>query len=162
MECHCCPHRADIDAGKYARTPFRRTPCAKCALKESSFKTLEFDVWRRDAGVGPEGMAATEVEAEGDGAEAMPVSVLTELAAALISLPSELRDVVCWRLAGWSYRKIGVAQGIGATAVEMRHQRAMKLCPCLWAAFARKMARHHKWRTNSERRPRALTGGNRR
>ena len=29
-ECHMCQHKADIEAGKYACTPWRKTPCAGC------------------------------------------------------------------------------------------------------------------------------------
>ena len=141
MECHRCKHSEEIAAGKYANTPFRKTPCAKCKLEETSRRTREFDLWRVDASVGPEDVAASEFLTEKENGDLMPVSVLSVLAEAMLALPGELRDVVCSRLAGMSYKEIAKVQGTAVTTAEMRHQRAMRLSPCLWAAFSRKVTR---------------------
>jgi hypothetical protein len=147
MECHHCKHRAEIKAGKYATTRFRRTPCGKCELRENSIRTMEVDLDRPvyDPGKGGPSQPVYDrapFPEEADATEAkMPVGVMEELVARLLSLPRELRDVVCWRFTGLTYPEIARKQRITTAGAEVRHKRAMRLFPELRELFIAKMAR---------------------
>jgi len=155
MECHRCQHREAIEAGKYAKTPFRRTPCAKCELREVSLRTMTVDPERPvfvpggEDGVNTPGRSGEESacamvpfteEAEG-GETKLPVGVLEELVARLLTLPQEVRDVVCWRFLGLEYKEIARKQRITAAGAEARHKRAMRLFPELRELFVLKTLR---------------------
>ena len=147
MECHRCQHREALEAGKYAGVPFRRTPCAKCELKEVSIRTMEVDPDRPVFMPGREGLLESSCrvepfpdEAEGED-KSMPVRVMEELVARLLTLPTELRDVVCWRFAGMEYQEIAKRQKITAAGAEARHRRAMRMFPELRELFIVKTAR---------------------
>jgi DNA-directed RNA polymerase specialized sigma24 family protein len=71
----------------------------------------------------------------------MPVGVMEELVARLLSLPQELRDVVCWRFTGLTYPEIARVQRITTAGAEARHERAMRLFPELRELFIVKTAR---------------------
>ncbi len=149
MECHRCQYREDIDAGKYAGMPFQRTPCAKCELREVSLRTMAVDPERPAYVVGGEvgaestcAMVPFPEEAEAGAAEAkLPVDVMEELVARLLTLPQELRDVVCWRFMGLEYKEIARKQRITTAGAEARHDRAMRLFPELRQLFIVKTAR---------------------
>lgn len=132
MQCHKCPHHADVQAGKYARVPFKKTPCGSCTLDESSQYTKEFDEKR--------GVAVNEAETKDDGGW-LPVVVMLEFVKAIMALPQELRDVVCWRYLGHKYRDIAAAQKTTMACAEARHRRAMELAPVLKALFPVKEAK---------------------
>lgn len=79
MLCHKCPTNLDIQSGKFASTPWERTPCASCNFTESSF-SLEYDP-NRDKRPTPDASAlAADIDM-------LPVSVLTEMAAGLSAFP---------------------------------------------------------------------------
>ena len=154
-ECHKCPHRQEIDAGKYAKTPFRRTPCGKCELRECSLRTMAvdpdrpvFDPGAQRGGTAP-GQAGDGLyvdvpfpeEAEAGEAK-LPVGVMEELVSRLLSLPQEVRDVVCWRFVGLEYKEIARKQRTTTAGAEARHRRAMRLFPELRELFILKTARH--------------------
>ena len=139
MECHRCQHSRDVKRGKYAETAFELTPCSRCELDDDSQGTREFDESRLSGSVAPEDVAVDPDLSEIDGADTMPVSVLRVMAASLLTLPTNVRDAVCWRLAGWTYREIAEVQNVPASTVEMRQKRAMELCPSLCAVFSRKV-----------------------
>jgi DNA-directed RNA polymerase specialized sigma24 family protein len=81
-------------------------------------------------------------EAEAEAAEAkLPVDVMEELVARLLTLPQELRDVVCWRFMGLEYKEIARKQRITTAGAEARHDRAMRLFPELRQLFIVKTAR---------------------
>jgi hypothetical protein len=145
MECHRCPHREAVENGKYAVGSFRQTPCARCILEDVSARTLEADEERPVFAVGSEeGVEAPEPvapEPEEETADMMPVEVLAEFAGRLLELPQDVRDVVCMRFLGMSYRKIGRRQGLTTAGAEARHERGMRLFPPLRALFARKMVK---------------------
>ena len=141
MECHKCEHQKDVEAGKYAKTPFGRTPCAKCGLRESSIRTIEVDpdrpVVMPGRPVGSESIDevkpfAEELEVT---EEKLPVSVLTELFVRLMALPRELRDIVCWRFVGLTYPEIGKKHRVTSAGAEARHRRAMRMFPELRQLF---------------------------
>ena len=147
MECHRCKHREALEGGKYAGVPFRRTPCAKCELKEVSLRTMEVDPERPVFMPGREGLAESscgmepfpeEGEAED---KSLPVRVMEELVARLLTLPQELRDVVCWRFMGMEYQDIAKKQRITAAGAEARHRRAMRMFPELSQLFILKTTR---------------------
>jgi hypothetical protein len=145
MECHKCKHREDLEAGKYAKTRFRRTPCGKCELREISIRTMEVDLDRPiyDPGKGGPSQPVYDVDpfAEEAVETKMSVGVMEELVARLLSLPRELRDVVCWRFTGLTYPKIARKQRITTAGAEARHKRAMRLFPELRELFIAKTAR---------------------
>jgi DNA-directed RNA polymerase specialized sigma24 family protein len=148
MECHRCQHRKVIDSGRYARTPFRRTPCAKCELRELSPRTVAVDpdrpayVTGKDCPGEPTCEMVTFAEEEETDEAMLPVGVMEELVARLLNLPQEVRDVVCLRFAGMDYKDIGRRQRITAAGAEARHERAMRLFPELRELFVLKTARH--------------------
>jgi hypothetical protein len=148
MQCHRCEHREAVEAGKYASRAFGRTPCAKCELQEDSSRTMAVEMDRpvfvpgHNEEVEPTyQMVLFHEELEPEEEMKLPVGVMGELVARLLSLPQELRDVVCWRFMGWSYPRIARKQGITMAGAEARHDRAMRLFPELRKLFARKMAK---------------------
>ena len=139
MECHRCRYREAIEAGKYSRTPFENTPCGKCELVENSEHTMEFDPERGD-----HRQLARQGAVETDPDVTVPISVLLEAVTALLEMPPEVRDAMCWRLSGMKYREIAVVQNVTEAAVEMMHRRALRRWPILQSLFARKIARHER------------------
>ncbi len=144
MECHECKHHKAVETGKYAVTPFRDTPCGRCTLTDISMRTLEADESRPVFACGTEDGEAPLEEAvpePDESVDMMPVDVLVEVCAGILSLPQDVRDVVCMRVVGLSYRQIGRRQGITTAGAEARHERGMSLFPPLRALFARKMVK---------------------
>ena len=70
-----------------------------------------------------------------------PISVLTELVQHLMALPQDVRDVVCMRVQGLTYRQIARRQGLTTAGAEARHERGMSLFPPLRELFTRKMVK---------------------
>jgi len=147
MECHKCKHREDLEAGKFAGMPFRKTPCAKCELREVSLRTIEVDPDRPVFLPGRDGISESSCEMvpfpeDGDaGDKKLPVSVMEELVARLLTLPQELRDVVCWRFMGKEYQEIARKQRITTAGAEARHRRAIRMFPELSELFILKTTR---------------------
>ena len=139
MECHRCPHRAAIDAGKYAGVAFERTPCAACELRENSDHTLEYDETRASA-ADPGGRTQEREE------PMLPVAVMREIVVALLTMPNETRNAICWRYAGLKYRDVGKVRNVTGAAVEMRHKRALERWPVLKALFPEKVAKQGRRR----------------
>ena len=77
----------------------------------------------------------------GDEEARLPISVMNEVIFILLSMPPEVRDVLCWRFSGMSYRDIATLQGITIAGAEVRLWRAMKKWPALRALFAEKAAK---------------------
>jgi DNA-directed RNA polymerase specialized sigma24 family protein len=71
----------------------------------------------------------------------LPLDVLEELVSRLLTLPQELRDVVCWRFMGLEYKEIARKQKLTTAGAEARHDRAMQLFPELRQLFIVKTAR---------------------
>ena len=147
MECHRCPHREDMAAGKYANTAFAETPCAQCELREVSLRTLAVDPERPAFVPGQNGAADGTCEmvpfpGEVVAPEAkLPVDVMEEFVVRLLELPQDVRDVVCWRFVGLDYREIAQKQQITTAGAEARHRRAMRQFPELRQLFTVKTAR---------------------
>jgi hypothetical protein len=152
MECHRCPHREEVEAGKYAKTPFGRTPCAKCELRENSSRTMEFDEDR--PATGPDMVCEMNPFAEESDVkeDKLPVSVLTDLLVRLMALPRELRDIVCWRFVGLTYPDIAKKQRVTGAGVEARHRRAMRMFPELRQLFIVKTAKRKMRKRNADSR----------
>ena len=138
MQCHQCPHSKAVAAGRYRRVPFEETPCAKCELEENPVFNRSLDD-KLPGGLHVEDIPAP---AESQSEDTMvPMSVLTDAIALLLSLPATARDVVCWRWCGVSYPVIGRHLGITASAVEKRHRGLMRRRPALRALFAVKASK---------------------
>jgi hypothetical protein len=157
MECHKCPHREEIDAGKYRAVGFANTPCATCELVETSGYTLAFDEGRPGQAVEGEQWPANagDVEAEED---MVPMSVMSEAVTALLAMRAPVRDVVCWRFSGMKYVDIAYVLGITVGAVENRLRRAMRRWPALRALFAEKAAKQKRRKPHGKRRPLRIQG----
>jgi len=162
MECHRCEHREEIRKRTLARVPFEETPCFKCELKEYSEHTMEYKSWHDGAAHDPNYFAeatpfdeATEDKTKGEDfsfeepEDRLPISVMREAMVEFLRLPPEIRDVVCWRFAGMSFKDIAALQGITVAGVEIRLWRAMKKWPALTALFGEKAAKQSR-RKNSE------------
>ena len=155
-ECHTCPHQKDVQAGRYSELPFRETPCGSCELIEDSSRTIEFADWRVED---PDGVSGgTEVVngrnrpihlAQGWRCDALkeedipdiPMDVMREVVTSLLALLPEVRDVVCWRFAGFKYAEIAVLQGTTMAAAEQRHRKAILREPCLKELFPLKVGK---------------------
>lgn len=118
-------------------------------MREVSLRTMAVDPERpayvagADEGSAPTyqaGLCLGGVEAELHEAQ-LPVTVLEELVERLLTLPRELRDVVCWRFMGLEYKEIGRKQRITTAGAEARHDRAMRLFPELRQLFIVKTRR---------------------
>ena len=157
MECHKCLEREKIENGEFAQVAYSDTPCAKCELKENSDLTMEYVQERESRIQNPpsyaEAKAGMVSRMGNDGSqisdfrpqteeELLPLSVMNELVVRLMSMPTESRDVVCWRFSGMSFRDIAAVQGVTLAGAEARLWRALKKWPELRALFATKLARH--------------------
>ena len=159
MECHRCRHHGDVVAGRYAKTAFRLTPCGKCELREVSLRTMEVDPERPVyvPGVVLPGTTPGQADCgfhvdvpfpeEAEVAVAkLPVNVMEEFVGRLLTLPQDVRDVVCWRFAGLTYPEIAQKQRITSAGAEARHRRAIRLFPELRQLFILKTRRHGRRR----------------
>jgi hypothetical protein len=159
MECHRCVHREDMAAGKFRDVPFEKTPCSQCELVERSEHTIAFDEERGPGGIrlcqgsGGQGgqWASAFAKAPADrvgsgegGDDRVPISVMSEAVAQLLTMPRTLRDIVCWRYAGMKYRDIAAVFGVTTKAIERRHQRALDAWPVWRALFAWKAAKRKR------------------
>ena len=147
MECHRCPNRMKIENGEFAQVAYSYTPCAKCELKENSELTMEYipdmesGIENPVVGMGNAGPQTSDCRPRTN-EELLPLSVMNELVVRLMSMPTEIRDVVCWRFTGMSFVDIAAVQGVTMAGAEARLWRALKKWPELRALFATKLARH--------------------
>lgn len=74
----------------------------------------------------------------------LPASLFVDCIKGLFLLDSELRDVICLRILGITYREIGERLGISTQLAEMRHRRAMREWPSFEAFFPNKVAKRHR------------------
>jgi hypothetical protein len=169
MQCHLCPHQAAIRAGKYRRTAFKRTPCARCDWRERVRLNPSF---KDERGFGEEASEGErtyvhrshidwrdystvdvpfpeEYEQETD--PAVPLSVMSEAMMRLMALPAKSRDVVCWRFAGMRYAEIARRLGVTVAAAELRHRRALVQWPALRELFAEKAAKQLRRKPHARR-----------
>jgi hypothetical protein len=132
---------------------YQDTPCAACNLTEHSEHTIEYDEERgekrqtadRRLQTTDHGMQTAnnvpETERDESEEEVLPVSVMREIVAALLTMPTEIRNAVCWRYAGFEYQDVAKVQNCTMAAVEIRHTRALRRWPVLKALFPEKVAR---------------------
>ncbi|MCH8513872.1 MAG: hypothetical protein LAT83_19765 [Kiritimatiellae bacterium] len=81
------------------------------------------------------------VPEDDDLAQDLPIEVMREFVVGLLTLPSELRDVVAMRFRGMKYDDIADIQGVTMACVEKRHRRAMEIWPALREMFPEKIAK---------------------
>ncbi len=139
--CHDCPVAGDIEAGVYANATWDQIPCSTCKVADQQGYAIEFDEGRQAVDVGKSEVCPPELNDR----TLMPIAVMRDCVAGLLSLPPDLRDVVAWRFGGMSYQEIGDVQGVSMAAAEKRHRRAMQLWPGLEALFLEKKVKQ-KWR----------------
>ena len=144
MECHKCEHRAAIEAGKYHRVAWADTPCAKCPVLMDpppfAGGVIVSDA-QNDLPDEQQAPVPDQVDDLDGGGQYDLVSRLVPFVARLLSLGPVTRDVVCYRLAGKSYREIADILGVSVARVEQRQCRAMREWPELASFFASKVQR---------------------
>jgi len=133
--CSKCKWAIKIANGELKDTPWQEIPCARCALKEDSTGTMEFDEGRPPVEEGykfgnPEGADPL-----------MPASVLADALRLFLALPRDALDVLHLRYGGMPYREIAARLGVGAAAVEVRHKRMIQAIPELKALFPEKVGK---------------------
>lgn len=143
--CHSCEFKAAVDAGKFRNVAWEQTPCASCKLATGAY-SVEFDEDRLDPDT--QGPTAKPEEALRD---ELPVEVMGQFVNGLLSLPSELRDVVAMRYRGMKYDQIAKVQKVTMACVEKRHRRAMELWPALREMFPEKVAKVKRRKAASPR-----------
>jgi len=138
MECHECPHSAEVAAGAYAEVPWEETPCAECfsagrpgaVCLGAGKRHVPLDEARAAAAV-----PVTDVPLIVGGSSApddeLPVSVLADALATLLWLPANVLEAIRLRYQGVRYREIARRLGIGRSACSMMVVRALKGHPVL-------------------------------
>lgn len=119
--CHSCKTSQDIQRGLYKRTPWNKVPCAHCKHYDTCSTADD-----------PEQIDEKEAETAQD---LLPISLMQSFVAGILSLPPHLRDVVCYRYKGLSYKRIAEIQHISFQAVHRRLEKAVELWPALKDLF---------------------------
>ena len=140
--CHNCETAVEIANGKYQGKKWDELPCATCEVVAETSHAMEYDE-NRPAANPVNRLQTTDLGGAG-AEEMMPVSVLSDAMAELLTMPRELRDLICWRNSGMLYREIGLVLRVSPAAVERRLKRAMKKWPALAAMFAVKAAKQKR------------------
>jgi DNA-directed RNA polymerase specialized sigma24 family protein len=89
----------------------------------------------------------------------LPVAVMVEALARLMSMPAKTRDLVCRRYQGESYASIARAENMSVSAVEVRHKRALATWPELRELFAVKCAKQVRRQAKKRRQQAGLRAG---
>ena len=131
MKCHSCPHHEAVKRGEYDSKSWNETPCSGCKLGEDTFYSVPFD----------EENPPAFADHPPSGSLLIPADVLTQFVQGILSLSSELRDIVAWRYQGVPYKEIARRQGISTQLAEMRHKRALREWPVLKSLFPYKTAK---------------------
>jgi len=134
MRCHNCRHHEAILRGDFDSKPWNETPCAACKLGEDTFYSVPFD----------EENPPVVATRQASGSPLIPADVLAQFVQGLLSLPSELRDIVAWRYQGVPYKEIAQRQGISIQLAEMRHKIAIRDWPVLQSLFPYKTAKRRR------------------
>ena len=140
MRCHTCPHSEAILLGEYDSTPWNELPCASCKLGEDTFYSVPLDEEHLPPGTAGVPPASHPIPDN----SMLPAATLAQFVQGLLSLPSELRDIVAWRYQGLPYKEIAKRQGISTQLAEMRHKRAMREWPALESLFPYKVAKRRR------------------
>jgi hypothetical protein len=143
--CSKCEVAVRIANGELKDTPWDKTPCARCALKEDSTGTMEFDEGRPPV---EEGYKFGKPEVADP---LLPASVLADALRLFLALPRDALDVIHLRYGGLPYREIAEKLGVGVAAVEIRHKRVIKSIPVLKALFPGKIGKQAGRRRNAEK-----------
>lgn len=122
--CHSCKTSDEIKQGLYRDTPWEQVPCSTCKHFD---KCNSADAQEQI----PEGR-----DEEADAAQdLLPIALMQSFVAGILSLPPHLRDVVCYRYKGLSYKRIADIQHITRRAVLYRFTKAIELWPDLKDLF---------------------------
>ncbi len=134
MNCHKCEHSQKVKSGAFKSITFAETPCAACELSEFPEPAIPLndEVLLQPAAAAPEELEHSAFDA------------ITHIITTILLMPPVLRDVICWRYAGFKYQDIAVLQNCTAAAVEARHRRAFKQWPELKALFSLKLAKQKR------------------
>jgi len=122
--CHTCKTSEEIKRGLYADTPWEEVPCSTCTHFDKCNST--------DA----QEQITESIETDDETtADLLPVALMQSFVAGILSLPPHLRDVVCYRYRGYSYKRIAEVQHISFQAVAKRLEKAIELWPDLKDLF---------------------------
>ena len=148
MDCHVCPHRQAIVAGKFKHTPFERTPCASCFPDAVSSYAHEFNegmsaaagVLADSPGVPDEAFpeelpAETDPEPAVSMASMFPVGVFLNTLISVLALPDTDLAILRLRYRGLSRLQVAARLGMTPKAVSTRNERIFQRWPCLLAVF---------------------------
>jgi hypothetical protein len=145
VKCHSCPHSDAILRGDYNSKPWNELPCATCKLGEDTFYSVPFDEENPPVPVAgcPDHILpqAYGLKPKASGSDMLPAATLASFIQGILSLPSELRDIVAWRYQGVPYKEIARRQGTSIQLAEMRHKRALREWPVLQSLFPYKTAK---------------------
>ncbi len=141
--CHSCPHKAAVDAGKFRNTPWEKTPCASCQIALGGY-AIEYDEDRLEETLDASQFRGASLPEESVPSQDLPIEVMREFVNGLLTLPSELRDVVAMRYRGMKYEEIAQVQKVTMACVEKRHRRAFSLFPALREMFPEKVAKQKR------------------
>jgi hypothetical protein len=144
MNCHSCPHSDAILRGDYNSKPWNELPCATCKLSEDTFYSVPFDEENPPVpAAGFEFLHPDNLQSEIANRKCalLPAATLASFIQGILSLPSELRDIVAWRYQGMPYKEIARRQGTSIQLAEMRHKRALREWPVLQSLFPYKTAK---------------------
>jgi len=133
MECHKCPHAGAIASGTFDKTPFEQTPCASCTLADNpEFAPVEYidDI-------------LPEQFAEELYARRMPVSVLVDVMKLILTMPPVIRDTICMRYTGMTYREIAAIRHTSIAAPERAIRYAMTRWPLIAKLFPLKAGKRY-------------------
>jgi hypothetical protein len=155
--CHSCKFKSAVDAGAFKNTIWENTPCSKCDVMTGMGFSMDYDENR----ISPELRATTppifpqeerdHLGEEDKMGESIPMAALREIVVGLLSLPSDLRDVVAWRFTGMTYRDIAADHGVTIACAEKRHRRALELFPALQSMFPEKVAKQKRRKKHEKR-----------
>ncbi|MCE9615063.1 MAG: hypothetical protein K8T26_12365 [Lentisphaerae bacterium] len=82
----------------------------------------------------------------------LPLAVMSEVIRILLALPQPVRDTVCLRHTGMTYREIAAETNTTIDLAEKRHRRAMAKYPALKALFPVKAAKQNRRRLHRQKR----------
>ena len=122
MNCHKCPHAADVAAGKFSDMEFSKTPCFGCRGEPELIRSVPL--------LPSDAARSTEADADAPSvARRLTLSGVVVFLVKLMALDSELRDILLWRFLGLSFEEIGARLGTTAVAAHLRLQTAIRRMP---------------------------------
>ena len=129
MECHKCPHAADVAAGKFKSVAWASTPCAACAMpKQDTIRFVRYDESKALLTPPPEAPPPADL---------YPLTTLGHALKLVFSLSIKEYEVLRLRFAGWSFEDIGRVLRCSTHAASVRFVRVTRRAPAIAALFGK-------------------------